>query len=749
MSKKIILGSSSITILKEVEWNLTDSDYEIMPANDLDDFYELVKSKNPDLLIIDRDMQDGNGISLCKELKSSNQYARFPVILLVKKTDEESQESMLALEKECKADRVLAVPLETSKFLSTVQYHFARQSAASDPLTQNLGSQDEGISAPESDNEIPEKQSPFDETLLSGEPLLSEELTGGEIDLGEVTPVSEASASAGQSPFEWTPLSEDTPQSGEPSYTSKPGIDEEPSLSGEPLYENDLTTNEEMALSGERTLSEEPAQVGDLKAIEEPSLIEEPLLSEELSEEELELGGVNPVSEAGTSEERSPFDEDTPLSEEPLLSEESSEEELDLGGVTPVSEASASAGQSPFEGTSLSEDTPQSGEPSYISEPGIDEEPSLNGEPLYENDLTTNEEPALSGESSQVGDPTASEEPSLSEESLLSEEFAGEELDLGGETPVREEGTSAEQSPFEGTHLSEDMFQSAESTLSEEPLYISDLTTNEEPASSGEGTLGGEPSQVGDPTVSEEPSSSIEPPLSEELIRVEPDMDKAAPIRDAGISEKPHHDAMPSLSAEAALAETIRVVEEAVKRTKLIQEKAFHEKSLQTEPSKDEIDQEEISQSGAFNKSVQGDFFHDINFAQTESSYEKTSQDSEKTETWQKHIFQEQMNKLIEESVPEMTKKLVQEQMSRVIEESIPEMTKKLVQEQIAKVVDDKMLAKMIVDEIDQNREVVSKLLADAAPNIITKAVERMVPELAEKIIRDEIEHIKHGSGSG
>jgi uncharacterized membrane-anchored protein YjiN (DUF445 family) len=112
-------------------------------------------------------------------------------------------------------------------------------------------------------------------------------------------------------------------------------------------------------------------------------------------------------------------------------------------------------------------------------------------------------------------------------------------------------------------------------------------------------------------------------------------------------------------------------------------------------------------------------------------------------------MFQEQVNKLIEESVSEMTKKLVQEQMNRVIQESIPEMTKKLVHEQIAKIVDDKMLAKMIVDEIDKNRGFVSKLLADAAPNIISNAVERMVPQLAEKIIRDEIENIKQGSGSG
>ena len=111
MNKKIILGSSSITILKEVEWNLTNSDYEIMPANDSDDFYELLKSKNPDLLIIDRDMQDGHGVSLCKELKSSDQYAKFPVILLVKKTDEESEVSIIALEKESKADRLLTVPL--------------------------------------------------------------------------------------------------------------------------------------------------------------------------------------------------------------------------------------------------------------------------------------------------------------------------------------------------------------------------------------------------------------------------------------------------------------------------------------------------------------------------------------------------------------------------------------------------------------------------------------------------------------
>ena len=99
MSKKIILGSSSITILKEVEWNLPDSEYEILPANDPEDFKEQMKTQKAALFIIDRDMQDGQGGALCKEIKSSEQFASVPVLLLVKQEFAETDDAILAIGK--------------------------------------------------------------------------------------------------------------------------------------------------------------------------------------------------------------------------------------------------------------------------------------------------------------------------------------------------------------------------------------------------------------------------------------------------------------------------------------------------------------------------------------------------------------------------------------------------------------------------------------------------------------------------
>ncbi|MGA1844927.1 MAG: response regulator, partial [bacterium] len=233
MSKKIILGSSSITILKEVEWNLTDTDYEIIPANDIDDFRQSMKSQGPDLLIIDRDMQEGNGISLCNEIKSDETFAQLPLIVLVKKTEDESDEHVESLEKGCKADKVLGVPLESSKLLSTVQYFMAKQSAASDPLTKNLsggaGPEAAGAEAgeapseplmeemPQAGAEIPEAQAEAGQEETAQEPFAGFEdvLEGIEISPVEELPEEAAGpeaagAEAGEAPSE--PLMEEMPQ---------------------------------------------------------------------------------------------------------------------------------------------------------------------------------------------------------------------------------------------------------------------------------------------------------------------------------------------------------------------------------------------------------------------------------------------------------------------------------------------------------------------------------------------------------
>lgn len=103
--------------------------------------------------------------------------------------------------------------------------------------------------------------------------------------------------------------------------------------------------------------------------------------------------------------------------------------------------------------------------------------------------------------------------------------------------------------------------------------------------------------------------------------------------------------------------------------------------------------------------------------------------------------FNEKADTGFERSLTIWLKGIVQEEIGGIIERMVPKLTKKIVQDQIEKLIDKETLAKII----DQNREFISKIMADEAPNIVREVAERMVPEMAEKIIREEIEHIKQG----
>ncbi|MBN2374163.1 response regulator [bacterium] len=111
---------------------------------------------------------------------------------------------------------------------------------------------------------------------------------------------------------------------------------------------------------------------------------------------------------------------------------------------------------------------------------------------------------------------------------------------------------------------------------------------------------------------------------------------------------------------------------------------------------------------------------------------------------WESNIREESYEKGdtgFEHSLTIWLKGIVQEEIGEIIERMVPKLTKKIVQDQIEKLIDKETLAKII----DQNREFISKIMADEAPNIVREVAERMVPEMAEKIIREEIERIKQG----
>ena len=257
-----------------------------------------------------------------------------------------------------------------------------------------------------------------------------------------------------------------------------------------------------------------------------------------------------------------------------------------------------------------------------------------------------------------------------------------------------------------------------------------------------------------------------------------------SPTPEPPVSEQPKVEETPFLTAEDALQETIKVVEDAIKRNKTVPPANAQGISIQAQPSQEKSDQSDVAQAVTAQAAAQWKPTSDAPLQETEPVQETASQvdslnkesggDSKGTGVtgeaeswpsssqeasderrfegsnhpvmaWLRDMLNERMDPIIRQSVPEMTKKMIMDQMNKIIEESVPELTKRLLEERIAKYMDEKTLSKMIINEIDQNREFVSSLFAKEAPNIINEVAEKMIPGLAEKIIRDEIEHIKQG----
>ena len=251
------------------------------------------------------------------------------------------------------------------------------------------------------------------------------------------------------------------------------------------------------------------------------------------------------------------------------------------------------------------------------------------------------------------------------------------------------------------------------------------------------------------PPIGAEGATEVTPPLEaesaggqipQEEVGVQPG---PTPVEEKPLEELQLDSEAPSLSSEEALEETIKVVEDAIQRNKKTPEKTVQEEPAPALSAQEFVSEEIPREESGFQN--QSESWSPI--SKTETGMPGVGNSNHPVVMWLKDILSEQMGTVIKQAVPEMTRNMIQDEMSRVIEQSVPELTKNLLQERITKIMDDKKLAKMMVEEINQNREFVTNLLTNEAPTIITQVVQKMVPDLAEKIIRDEIEHIKQGSG--
>lgn len=83
--KKILLVEDSDTILIGLKYLLETEGFEISIAKNIKDTYEILKNENFNLILLDINLPDGKGFSICEELKQNNDT---PIIFLTARDEE-------------------------------------------------------------------------------------------------------------------------------------------------------------------------------------------------------------------------------------------------------------------------------------------------------------------------------------------------------------------------------------------------------------------------------------------------------------------------------------------------------------------------------------------------------------------------------------------------------------------------------------------------------------------------------------
>ncbi|MGA1795721.1 MAG: response regulator [bacterium] len=641
MSKKIILGSSSITILKEVEWNLTDTDYEIIPANDIDDFRQSMKSQGPDLLIIDRDMQEGSGVSLCNEIKSDQAFAQLPLIVLVKKAEDGGDEQLESLGKDCKADKVLGVPLESAKLLSTVQYFMAKQSAASDPLTKDLS----GKAGPAKEVEAHEAPS---ELLMEEMPQAGAEMPEAQPEVGQGDGAQEPFAGF-EDVLEGIEIS---PVEASPEGAAGP----EPAGADTGEAPSDLLM-EEMPQAGAETSEAQP-EAGQGDGAQEPFAGFEDVL------EGIEINPVEEPPEGAAGPE--PAGADTGEAPSDLLMEEMPQAGAEMPEAQP--------------------EAPQVGpkEGDAILREGEVEHPTLSAEEALEETIKVVEEAIRRGRDAE-GDKAGVESPQAYAQSEDKQQQAAPSSHDAHASPADaggEEGLSQEQ--VQQSVLDE--FFKATSTPGEsadKPIEAEGASPAPPVEKEGEETAGGVPLEKAAPAKPLLDMQEMETRLKEML---QEQMHTLAEQSIPEMTKRLVQEHMNQVISQSVPDLTRNLIQEQI--TKLT-EQSIPEMTKR-------IVQEHMNQ--AISQSVP-------ELAKNLIREQLGNLTQQAVPELTKRLVQEHMKQMVTQAIPELTRNLIQEQMGRLTEQALPEMTKKMIQEKLAHIIDEKKIAHMVLNEINQNVE--------------------------------------------
>jgi len=115
MSKLIYLLEDDEDIRFIVEYILMEAGYSVESFGTAKEFDTKIRLSQPDLILLDVMLPDGNGINICRELKTDEKTVNIPVLIMSAHAAEKS-----VLEEAC-ADNFISKPFDLDDLLHLVK----------------------------------------------------------------------------------------------------------------------------------------------------------------------------------------------------------------------------------------------------------------------------------------------------------------------------------------------------------------------------------------------------------------------------------------------------------------------------------------------------------------------------------------------------------------------------------------------------------------------------------------------------
>ncbi len=122
---KIMIVDDDPQVLQALEIALQPWGFQLTTLDDPRKFWDLLETTNPDLLVLDLEMPEFNGIELCQVLRSDRRWQKLPVLFLSAHQDQQSQTQAFAIG----ADDYLCKPVKGAELAHRILNRLKRSKA--------------------------------------------------------------------------------------------------------------------------------------------------------------------------------------------------------------------------------------------------------------------------------------------------------------------------------------------------------------------------------------------------------------------------------------------------------------------------------------------------------------------------------------------------------------------------------------------------------------------------------------------